>query len=102
MWRRAGAYTTQKENIKSRSACHKEPGIVEIAYNALEFFLFLFSGGDERDGEHQFSQYPKLWNMYLTFLQTDPFNRSILTADMLIPHTELKAKIEAFLYSHRQ
>ncbi|KAG6550550.1 hypothetical protein Mapa_007919 [Marchantia paleacea] len=34
--------------------------------------------------------------------QTDPFNRSLLTADMLIPHTELKAKIEAFLYSHRQ
>ncbi|KAL3691495.1 hypothetical protein R1sor_005146 [Riccia sorocarpa] len=32
--------------------------------------------------------------------QTDPFNRSLLTADMLIPDTELKAKIEAFLSSH--
>ncbi|KAF5748968.1 ubiquitin conjugation factor E4 [Tripterygium wilfordii] len=28
---------------------------------------------------------------------SDPFNRSHLTADMLIPHTELKAKIEEFV-----
>lgn len=31
---------------------------------------------------------------------TDPFNRSHLTADMLIPDTELKAKIEEFIRSH--
>ncbi|TMW97042.1 hypothetical protein EJD97_006331 [Solanum chilense] len=30
----------------------------------------------------------------------DPFSRSHLTADMLIPNTELKAKIEAFIRSH--
>lgn len=32
-------------------------------------------------------------------LQTDPFNRSHLTADMLIPDTELKAQIDEFLRS---
>lgn len=32
-------------------------------------------------------------------MQTDPFNRSHLTADMLIPNTELKAKIEEFIKS---
>lgn len=32
-------------------------------------------------------------------MQTDPFNRSHLTADMLIPNTELKAKIEEFIRS---
>ncbi|XP_016453506.2 putative ubiquitin conjugation factor E4 [Nicotiana tabacum] len=31
---------------------------------------------------------------------SDPFNRSHLTADMLIPDTELKAKIEEFIRSH--
>lgn len=31
------------------------------------------------------------------FLQTDPFNRAHLTADMLIPDTELKARIEEFM-----
>ncbi|MCD7467046.1 E3 ubiquitin-protein ligase pub1 [Datura stramonium] len=31
---------------------------------------------------------------------TDPFNRSHLTVDMLIPDTELKAKIEEFIRSH--
>ncbi|CAM6081526.1 unnamed protein product [Calypogeia fissa] len=33
--------------------------------------------------------------------QTDPFNRSLLTSDMLIPNTELKAKIEEFLSAHK-
>ncbi|KAI5062089.1 hypothetical protein GOP47_0022628 [Adiantum capillus-veneris] len=32
--------------------------------------------------------------------QTDPFNRSLLTPDMLIPNTELKAQIEAYMVSH--
>lgn len=32
-------------------------------------------------------------------LQSDPFNRSHLTVDMLIPNTELKAKIEEFIRS---
>lgn len=32
-------------------------------------------------------------------LQTDPFNRSHLTADMLIPDIELKAQIDEFLRS---
>lgn len=32
---------------------------------------------------------------------TDPFNRSHLTVDMLIPQTELKEKIEAWLRSKR-
>lgn len=32
-------------------------------------------------------------------LQTDPFNRSHLTSDMLIPNTELKARIEEFIRS---
>lgn len=32
-------------------------------------------------------------------LQTDPFNRSQLTADMLIPDTELKERIEEFIRS---
>lgn len=32
-------------------------------------------------------------------LQSDPFNRSHLTADMLIPDVELKAKIEEFVNS---
>lgn len=32
-------------------------------------------------------------------IQTDPFNRSHLTADMLIPDVELKAKIEEFVKS---
>ena len=30
-------------------------------------------------------------------LQTDPFNRSHLTQDMLIPNTELKLRIEEFI-----
>lgn len=32
-------------------------------------------------------------------LQSDPFNRSHLTVDMLIPDVELKAKIEEFVNS---
>lgn len=32
-------------------------------------------------------------------MQSDPFNRSQLTADMLIPDTELKARIEEFVRS---
>ncbi|VFQ68550.1 unnamed protein product [Cuscuta campestris] len=32
---------------------------------------------------------------------SDPFNRSHLTADMLIPNTELKAKIEEYIRSHQ-
>lgn len=32
-------------------------------------------------------------------VQTDPFNRSHLTADMLIPDDELKARIEEFVRS---
>lgn len=32
-------------------------------------------------------------------MQTDPFNRSHLTADMLIPDAELKARIEEFIRS---
>lgn len=32
--------------------------------------------------------------------QTDPFNRSLLTPEMLIPNTELKAQIEAYMVSH--
>lgn len=32
-------------------------------------------------------------------VQTDPFNRSHLTSDMLIPDVELKAKIEEFIKS---
>jgi ubiquitin conjugation factor E4 B len=34
-------------------------------------------------------------------LQTDPFNRSHLTQDMLIPNTELKAQIEEFIRSQQ-
>lgn len=33
------------------------------------------------------------------YLQTDPFNRSHLTVDMLIPDDELKARIEEFVRS---
>ncbi|CAH9092541.1 unnamed protein product [Cuscuta epithymum] len=32
---------------------------------------------------------------------SDPFNRSHLTVDMLIPNTELKAKIEEYVQSHK-
>lgn len=32
-------------------------------------------------------------------MQTDPFNRSHLTADMLIPDHELKARIDEFVRS---
>lgn len=32
--------------------------------------------------------------------QTDPFNRSLLTPEMLIPNTELRAQIEAYMVSH--
>ena len=32
-------------------------------------------------------------------LQSDPFNRSHLTADMLIPDNELKARIQEFIRS---
>lgn len=35
----------------------------------------------------------------LFVLQTDPFNRSHLTADMLIPDTQLKAQIDEFIRS---
>ncbi|EFA77001.1 U box domain-containing protein [Heterostelium album PN500] len=34
--------------------------------------------------------------------QTDPFNRSKLTEDMLIPNTELKAEIDAWIKSKKQ
>jgi len=33
------------------------------------------------------------------WVQTDPFNRSYLTVDMLIPNTELKARIKEFVRS---
>lgn len=39
--------------------------------------------------------------MYIFPLQTDPFNRSHLTQDMLIPDTELKSRIEEFIRSQR-
>lgn len=32
--------------------------------------------------------------------QTDPFNRSLLTPEMLIPNTELKSQIDAYMTSH--
>lgn len=35
-------------------------------------------------------------------MQSDPFNRSHLTADMLIPNTELKARIEGFIKSQER
>lgn len=38
------------------------------------------------------------FSMWL-FVQSDPFNRSHLTADMLIPDVELKARIEEFIRS---
>lgn len=34
-------------------------------------------------------------------MQTDPFNRSHLTQDMLIPNTELKLQIEEFVRSQQ-
>jgi len=34
-------------------------------------------------------------------MQTDPFNRSHLTVDMLIPDVELKARIEEFVRSQQ-
>lgn len=34
-------------------------------------------------------------------MQTDPFNRSHLTVDMLIPNDELKARIEEFVGSQK-
>lgn len=34
--------------------------------------------------------------------QTDPFNRSHLTQDMLIPNSELKQRIEEFIRSQRK
>lgn len=37
--------------------------------------------------------------MVVCELQSDPFNRSHLTADMLIPDMELKAKVEEFIRS---
>ena len=33
--------------------------------------------------------------------QNDPFNRSALSLDMVIPHTELKEKIQAWMLEHR-
>lgn len=35
------------------------------------------------------------------FVQTDPFNRSHLSVDMLIPNDELKARIEEFVRSQQ-
>lgn len=35
----------------------------------------------------------------VVILQSDPFNRSHLTADMLIPDNELKARIQEFIRS---
>ena len=35
-------------------------------------------------------------------MQSDPFNRSHLTADLLIPNTELKARIEGFIKSQER
>lgn len=37
--------------------------------------------------------------LFCLFVQTDPFNRSHLTADMLIPDDALKARIEEFVRS---
>jgi ubiquitin conjugation factor E4 B len=34
--------------------------------------------------------------------QTDPFNRSVLTSDMLIPDVELKARIDEYLSSRQR
>lgn len=39
--------------------------------------------------------------MRTIFMQTDPFNRSHLTQDMLIPNTELKLQIEEFVRSQQ-
>lgn len=46
-------------------------------------------------------------DVVIFFMQTDPFNRSHLTQDMLIPDTDLKSRIEEFIRSqalrmHRQ
>lgn len=38
---------------------------------------------------------------FFPVLQTDPFNRSLLTSDMLVPDVRLKMKIEEFLSSHQ-
>ena len=37
----------------------------------------------------------------MLFLQTDPFNRSHLTQDMLLPDTDLKLRIEEFVRSQQ-
>ena len=46
--------------------------------------------------------YTKLCSYVWYDLQTDPFNRSHLTADMLISNTELKARIEEFIKSQER
>lgn len=38
--------------------------------------------------------------LFSLFVQTDPFNRSLLTADMLVPDVELKSRIDEYLASH--
>ena len=48
------------------------------------------------------SFYPKLFSYILYDMQSDPFNRSHLTADLLIPNTELKARIEGFIKSQER
>lgn len=37
---------------------------------------------------------------FTLFVQTDPFNRSLLTAEMLIPDYDLKKRIDDYLASH--
>ena len=48
------------------------------------------------------SFYSKLFSYIWNDMQSDPFNRSHLTADMLIPNTELKARIEGFIKSQER
>jgi ubiquitin conjugation factor E4 B len=45
----------------------------------------------------------QVWSfLFGTCVQTDPFNRSVLTSDMLIPDVELKARIDEYLLSRQR
>ena len=46
------------------------------------------------------STFCKLSKSFSICLQTDPFNRSLLTVDMLIPDHDLKKRINEYLASH--
>ncbi|RZR70941.1 hypothetical protein BHM03_00002442 [Ensete ventricosum] len=67
----------------------------------VQFLLFLRSKGSSKQTKTNYTSEDVKSMGCQNRMQTDPFNRSHLTQDMLIPDTELKQRIDEFIRSRR-